>query len=300
MRVRRGIAFLILLAVLLSVAAFAYNGGVTVYVTRTGECYHRDGCSYLKSRIPISLENAVSSGYRACSRCHPPVLGQDRPADTDPYTRSGSSSSGSSSTSGGSSSAASSDPEVTAPPSTSNTEPGGFGEVLAKVFGVIFLGLFGIVSLSGVCAVIGVSGWGIGAAVSSVYENIRDAIDRRQERRNKRAEYMEMYANKPFDQLVQFPPGSYLTDDLLPATPSNSSEWGDTYTFFVSRTGQMYHRQNGCSGANIGINAFMLSEFATPRSNRRPCRRCNPRLPDMRWVQQCREIAEIKREYDIP
>lgn len=169
-----------------------------------------------------------------------------------------------------------------------------------KVFGVIFLGLFGIVSLSGVCAAIGVSVWGVWAAVRGVYESIRDAIDRRQERRNKRAEYMEMYANKPFDQLVRFPPGSYLTDDLLPATPSNSGEWGDMYTFFVSRTGQTYHWSRGCSGANIEINAFMLSEFATPRSNRRPCRRCNPRLPDMRWVQQCREIAEIKREYDIP
>lgn len=44
---------------------------VTVYVTNTGECYHRGGCSYLHSKIPISLADAKGS-YRPCSRCHPP------------------------------------------------------------------------------------------------------------------------------------------------------------------------------------------------------------------------------------
>lgn len=43
----------------------------TVYVTNTGECYHRSGCSYLRSKIPISLEDA-KAGYRPCSRCQPP------------------------------------------------------------------------------------------------------------------------------------------------------------------------------------------------------------------------------------
>lgn len=52
----------------------AYNGDTIVYVTRTGECYHRDGCSYLKSKIEMTLEEAVISGYRACSRCCPPSL----------------------------------------------------------------------------------------------------------------------------------------------------------------------------------------------------------------------------------
>ena len=46
---------------------------VTVYVTRTGEKYHTDGCQYLrKSQIPISLEDAKASGYTPCSKCHPP------------------------------------------------------------------------------------------------------------------------------------------------------------------------------------------------------------------------------------
>ncbi|HCF71894.1 MAG TPA: hypothetical protein DER33_09995 [Syntrophomonas sp.] len=45
---------------------------VTVYVTRTGEKYHRDGCRYLaKSRIPMSL-SAAKRSYGPCSVCDPP------------------------------------------------------------------------------------------------------------------------------------------------------------------------------------------------------------------------------------
>lgn len=45
---------------------------ITVYVTRTGEKYHRDGCRYLsRSRIPTSLKDA-KLGYTACSVCRPP------------------------------------------------------------------------------------------------------------------------------------------------------------------------------------------------------------------------------------
>jgi endonuclease YncB( thermonuclease family) len=43
-----------------------------VYVTRTGDKYHRAGCRYLsRSQIPISLDEAKSS-YDACSVCKPP------------------------------------------------------------------------------------------------------------------------------------------------------------------------------------------------------------------------------------
>jgi len=44
----------------------------TVYITKTGAKYHRDGCRYLsKSKIAISLEDAKRS-YTACSVCSPP------------------------------------------------------------------------------------------------------------------------------------------------------------------------------------------------------------------------------------
>ncbi len=44
----------------------------TVYITRTGKKYHRDGCRYLRSRIPISLKDAKAKGYTVCSVCRPP------------------------------------------------------------------------------------------------------------------------------------------------------------------------------------------------------------------------------------
>lgn len=48
------------------------NQSVTVYVTKTGAKYHKDGCRSLsKSKIPISLSDA-KSGYGPCSVCNPP------------------------------------------------------------------------------------------------------------------------------------------------------------------------------------------------------------------------------------
>lgn len=43
----------------------------TVYVTNTGNKYHRDGCSYLKSKISKDKDDAIAQGYTACSRCNP-------------------------------------------------------------------------------------------------------------------------------------------------------------------------------------------------------------------------------------
>ena len=46
---------------------------VTVYVTRTGKKYHRDGCSSLRrSKIPISLAEAKERNFGPCGRCNPP------------------------------------------------------------------------------------------------------------------------------------------------------------------------------------------------------------------------------------
>lgn len=43
----------------------------TVYITRTGEKYHRYGCRYLRqSCIPVSLKSALECGYDACSVCY--------------------------------------------------------------------------------------------------------------------------------------------------------------------------------------------------------------------------------------
>lgn len=53
-----------------------YSPGIAneyiVYITKTGEKYHRDGCQYLrKSQIEITLSEAKSLGYTPCSVCKP-------------------------------------------------------------------------------------------------------------------------------------------------------------------------------------------------------------------------------------
>lgn len=84
--------FLLVILMLCSLAApcFADNGDVTVYITKTGECYHKEGCSYLRnSKIAITLLEAVEANYRACSRCKPPTLdagssARSAPTETSP------------------------------------------------------------------------------------------------------------------------------------------------------------------------------------------------------------------------
>ncbi len=45
---------------------------VTVYITKTGEKYHRDDCRYLRqSKISISKNDAIRQGYTACKVCKP-------------------------------------------------------------------------------------------------------------------------------------------------------------------------------------------------------------------------------------
>lgn len=46
--------------------------GQMVYVTRTGKKYHRDGCTHLKSRIPLSLKEAKIR-YSPCKVCVPQI-----------------------------------------------------------------------------------------------------------------------------------------------------------------------------------------------------------------------------------
>lgn len=63
-------------ALLLFSLVFAQKAEITVYTTKTGHKYHRDGCSYLKSRRAITLTRAVAMGLTPCSRCKPPKVGK--------------------------------------------------------------------------------------------------------------------------------------------------------------------------------------------------------------------------------
>ncbi len=44
----------------------------TVYVTASGEKYHKDGCNYLsEKKMAVSANDAVRAGYEACAYCQP-------------------------------------------------------------------------------------------------------------------------------------------------------------------------------------------------------------------------------------
>lgn len=62
---------LFLFLVLLQGCAFSQADDQTVYITRTGNKYHKSTCQYLKySRIGIRQSVAKEQGYTACSACH--------------------------------------------------------------------------------------------------------------------------------------------------------------------------------------------------------------------------------------
>lgn len=48
------------------------NKDTVVYITKTGEKYHKDGCRYLRqSKIKTTKKEAVKKGYGACKVCKP-------------------------------------------------------------------------------------------------------------------------------------------------------------------------------------------------------------------------------------
>ncbi len=55
-----------------TLAAQEPESGQTVYITDTGEKYHRSGCRYLKkSAHAIAKDRAVAQGYTPCKVCKP-------------------------------------------------------------------------------------------------------------------------------------------------------------------------------------------------------------------------------------
>lgn len=69
------VALLAAVSLLISGCSFGDGDirGITVYITETGEKYHRWGCQYLRqSCISISLAEAKRLGYTACKVCKPP------------------------------------------------------------------------------------------------------------------------------------------------------------------------------------------------------------------------------------
>lgn len=79
----RSIVLSLLFSLLLPCCVHKDTIGVLVYVTQTGNKYHKSECRYLsRSCAPISLEEAALQGYEPCSECSPPVY--QKPVEADP------------------------------------------------------------------------------------------------------------------------------------------------------------------------------------------------------------------------
>jgi hypothetical protein len=53
-------------------AAIDHTKPQTVYITKTGQKFHRGTCKHLKySKIPVDIEEAIRLGYDACKVCAP-------------------------------------------------------------------------------------------------------------------------------------------------------------------------------------------------------------------------------------
>ena len=73
---RKTLVLLLVVLCVLTAAALAYTvpDDTVVYVTPTGEKYHREDCSYTSSVRPMTIQAAERKGYDACSRCDPDRL----------------------------------------------------------------------------------------------------------------------------------------------------------------------------------------------------------------------------------
>ena len=65
-----------LILALVAISLFAQDSDefdeIIVYITNTGTKYHREACNSLRrSKIPVTLEQAIERGYEPCRNCKP-------------------------------------------------------------------------------------------------------------------------------------------------------------------------------------------------------------------------------------
>lgn len=203
----------------------AYNGDVIVYVTDTGECYHRDRCIYLKSSRAISLEVATRS-YRACSRCDPPVLGQDSPNDTDPYYTYGERVQ----------MAREEQARLNAQQERLKEEGEEEAREIFWSYAKIILPIVAIIMIF------------ILAKRRKAYKEQLKIHEARC-----RGELPGGVPGMPF--------GTIIGEDGLPKQINSKYGWGPLYTFFVSSKGEVFHKDPGCSRGTLSmVHAIYLGE----------------------------------------
>lgn len=263
-RITSCIAILYILLSVMSVAWAVGNGDVTVYVTKTGECYHRESCSYLKSSIEITLEEA-SQMYRPCSRCNPPILGDASSHDTDSYKSGGYSKNYNSN--------ASASKPTTAPDSSGkNGRKFGYGTIISAA-GVVVCG----------CA--------IKAAVDKEKEKKRLQEEAERFRKDKE-EFLLLLSGRNILDVAGVPANIRFVNGY--PIDNNDSVFG-SFTVYISSRGSCYHQKQGCCSARIRVHAFKLGW------QYRPCSKCvSKQITIPEWYNSYKVLRDKCVKFDIP
>lgn len=295
-----GIVLALVLVLSCAVTAFAYTvpSSTVVYVTPTGECYHRQSCSYIQNSCRgLTIAAAEADGYRACSRC-------------DPDTKTGKYTSGGNSGNSGGVSGSTVTPTPTPTPTPQKTEPtksGGLPGWLIFVLGLVvgpFLG--GAVFTPIVDAV----KWKLDEpkrkeqeererqareAKRALEKQARQRAEeaKRQQFEREKAEYTALYGGKSAEEAAGMPDWAEIGPDGLPKEKGVIG-YGEIFTRYVSASGKCYHSRWNCCGAMIGVHVTRAKW-----NGRRPCSKCGGALPDLRWYTEYQKIQRIKKKYGI-
>ena len=123
-------------------------------------------------------------------------------------------------------------------------------------------------------------------------ERVRIAQERR------RNELLEMYKGKTqTDIAVQcgLSP-KYEIDSNGDVVPVNRDVDPDIYTLYVSSYGKVFHKKKGCSSAYSKIN-WRKDEHEL--WFKRPCLRCKPVLPPIKWLPEYNRVMDELAKYNI-
>lgn len=256
--------------------AHADNGNTIVHVTRTGNCYHSEGCGYLHSDIEITLADAVEQGYTPCSRCKPPIYdGNGKEESNKTVTKN--------------------QTETESQNKTTGTKTTEAKTIVKKV---VYVKEKDTPHLPWICGTI--------ITLYLIYKGSKVYVELRKEKlqqreaaveyERKRQFFLEQYFGKDPLSLVEVPEGVVLKDGLPCTVDFGRSPYGE-YTVYVGQNAEVLHFNSNCGGGKLRpINYYEAR-------NLRHCKRCavgKQKLPKLDWYIKYLEIKKIKEEYNIP
>ena len=299
---RRIIAFLLALTLIFVIttpvfAATSDNGNTIVYRTRTGERYHRDGCSYLRSScIELTLREAVERGLRPCSRCSPPRYNGEISNESSAVApRNNGDSSGGSSTNVNTNSSKS-DQTSSSSNTNSKTSSGLSTDTKSVVSSkeskeqrkrAIKLWSAGIIG--GVVLV---------AAAGLFTKNAISKKRAEEERRKKEAQFLaekQAFLARLNGRNIRDVAGVPNQLKLVNGLPidNNDAEFG-SYTVYRSLSGRCYHDKKGCCSASFPIHYFEARPWLTP------CSKCCVKQREIpQWFFEYRSLKKQAEKYHI-